>query len=136
MYACTHRETRSYMHMYAHNFTHTHTHTHIHTYTHRCTHTHTYTHIYTQMHMRVNIHIYTHAHAHLHTHYTLHITQAHTCTGTTRMHRLICTHTLSHTTTGNRAAWNSLFIRPDTVAEAVAAHYGRSEERRVGKECR
>ncbi|KAL6761447.1 hypothetical protein V8C86DRAFT_3131565 [Haematococcus lacustris] len=25
---------------------------------------------------------------------------------------------------GNRAAWNSLFMRPDTVVEAVAAHYG------------
>jgi multiple RNA-binding domain-containing protein 1 len=25
---------------------------------------------------------------------------------------------------GNRAAWNSLFMRADTVAEAVAAHYG------------
>ena len=28
---------------------------------------------------------------------------------------------------GNRAAWNSLFMRPDTVAEAVAAHYGVSK---------
>ena len=28
---------------------------------------------------------------------------------------------------GNRAAWNSLFIRSDTVAEAVAAHYGISK---------
>lgn len=26
--------------------------------------------------------------------------------------------------TGNRAAWNTLFMRADTVAEAVAAHYG------------
>jgi len=25
---------------------------------------------------------------------------------------------------GNRAAWNTLFMRPDTVAAAVAAHYG------------
>jgi len=25
---------------------------------------------------------------------------------------------------GNRATWNSLFMRQDTVAEAVAAHYG------------
>lgn len=25
---------------------------------------------------------------------------------------------------GNRSAWNSLFMRPDTVAEAVAQHYG------------
>lgn len=28
---------------------------------------------------------------------------------------------------GNRAAWNSLFMRADTVAEAVAAHYGVSK---------
>jgi hypothetical protein len=28
---------------------------------------------------------------------------------------------------GNRAAWNSLFMRADTVAEAVAAHYGISK---------
>lgn len=28
---------------------------------------------------------------------------------------------------GNRAAWNTLFMRPDTVAEAVAAHYGVSK---------
>lgn len=25
---------------------------------------------------------------------------------------------------GNRSAWNSLFMRPDTVAEAIAEHYG------------
>ena len=25
---------------------------------------------------------------------------------------------------GDRAAWNALFMRPDTVAAAVAAHYG------------
>ena len=25
---------------------------------------------------------------------------------------------------GNRAAWNTLFMRPDTVAAAVAEHYG------------
>ena len=24
---------------------------------------------------------------------------------------------------GNRAAWNALFMRPDTVAQAIAAHY-------------
>ncbi|GIL52539.1 hypothetical protein Vafri_8379 [Volvox africanus] len=28
---------------------------------------------------------------------------------------------------GNRAAWNTLFMRPDTVADAVAAHYGLSK---------
>ncbi|KAK9825631.1 hypothetical protein WJX81_001303 [Elliptochloris bilobata] len=28
---------------------------------------------------------------------------------------------------GNRAAWNTLFMRPDTVAAAVAAHYGVSK---------
>ncbi|KAG2451283.1 hypothetical protein HYH02_003889 [Chlamydomonas schloesseri] len=28
---------------------------------------------------------------------------------------------------GNRAAWNTLFMRADTVAEAVAAHYGLSK---------
>lgn len=28
---------------------------------------------------------------------------------------------------GNRAAWSSLFMRADTVAEAVAAHYGVSK---------
>jgi multiple RNA-binding domain-containing protein 1 len=27
---------------------------------------------------------------------------------------------------GNRSAWNTLFMRADTVAEAVAAHYGES----------
>ena len=27
---------------------------------------------------------------------------------------------------GNRAAWNTLFMRPDTVAAAVAEHYGVS----------
>ncbi|KAG2501693.1 hypothetical protein HYH03_000195 [Edaphochlamys debaryana] len=29
---------------------------------------------------------------------------------------------------GNRAAWNTLFMRPDTVAEAVAAHYGLTKQ--------
>ena len=28
---------------------------------------------------------------------------------------------------GNRAAWNALFMRPDTVSAAVAAHYGVSK---------
>eukprot|EP00803_Ostreobium_quekettii_P008397 evm.model.scf_755.2 EVM.evm.TU.scf_755.2 scf_755:39034-44967(+) len=28
---------------------------------------------------------------------------------------------------GNRAAWNTLFVRADTVAEAAAAHYGMSK---------
>ena len=28
---------------------------------------------------------------------------------------------------GNRAAWNALFMRPDTVSAAVAAHYGISK---------
>lgn len=28
---------------------------------------------------------------------------------------------------GNRAAWNSLFMRPDTVSAAIAAHYGVSK---------
>ncbi len=28
---------------------------------------------------------------------------------------------------GNKTAWNSLFMRPDTVAEAVAAHFGMSK---------
>ena len=27
---------------------------------------------------------------------------------------------------GNRAAWNTLFMRPDTIAAAVAEHYGVS----------
>ena len=27
---------------------------------------------------------------------------------------------------GNRAAWNTLFMRPDTVAAAVAEHFGVS----------
>lgn len=27
---------------------------------------------------------------------------------------------------GNRAAWNTLFMRADTVAEAIASHYGVS----------
>ena len=31
---------------------------------------------------------------------------------------------LSSSSAGNRSAWNSLFMRADTVAEAVAAHYG------------
>lgn len=28
---------------------------------------------------------------------------------------------------GNRAAWNALFMRPDTVAQAIAAHYNVSK---------
>lgn len=28
---------------------------------------------------------------------------------------------------GNRSAWNTLFMRPDTVAEAIAAHFGISK---------
>ncbi|GMH38972.1 hypothetical protein BSKO_06870 [Bryopsis sp. KO-2023] len=28
---------------------------------------------------------------------------------------------------GNRSAWNTLFMRPDTVTEAIAAHYGVSK---------
>lgn len=35
---------------------------------------------------------------------------------------------------GNRAAWNTLFMRPDTVAEAVAAHYGISKSQLLDKE--
>ena len=27
---------------------------------------------------------------------------------------------------GNRSAWNTLFMRPDTVAAAIAEHYGVS----------
>jgi multiple RNA-binding domain-containing protein 1 len=30
---------------------------------------------------------------------------------------------------GNRVAWNSLFMRPDTVAEAVAAQFGEAAYR-------
>ena len=35
---------------------------------------------------------------------------------------------------GNRAAWNTLFMRSDTVAEAVAAHYGISKSQLLSKE--
>lgn len=35
---------------------------------------------------------------------------------------------------GNRAAWNSLFMRPDTVAQAIAAHYGVSKSQLLDKE--
>lgn len=35
---------------------------------------------------------------------------------------------------GNRAAWNSLFMRPDTVAEAIAAHYGISKAQLLSRE--
>lgn len=44
--------------------------------------------------------------------------------------RTPCTYTRARDTpiqtpnAGDRAAWSTLFIRPDTVAEAVAAHYG------------
>lgn len=35
---------------------------------------------------------------------------------------------------GNRAAWNTLFMRSDTVAEAVAAHYGVSKAELLDRE--
>ncbi|KAL3138544.1 hypothetical protein ABBQ32_006320 [Trebouxia sp. C0010 RCD-2024] len=35
---------------------------------------------------------------------------------------------------GNRAAWNTLFMRSDTVAEAVAAHYGISKSQLLSKD--
>jgi multiple RNA-binding domain-containing protein 1 len=35
---------------------------------------------------------------------------------------------------GNRAAWNSLFMRSDTVAEAVAAHYGVTKAQLLDRE--
>ncbi|KAI8464255.1 MAG: hypothetical protein J3K34DRAFT_380531 [Monoraphidium minutum] len=35
---------------------------------------------------------------------------------------------------GNRAAWNSLFMRTDTVAEAVAAHYGVTKGQLLDRE--
>lgn len=35
---------------------------------------------------------------------------------------------------GNRVAWNTLFMRSDTVAEAVAAHYGISKSQLLDKE--
>ena len=35
---------------------------------------------------------------------------------------------------GNRAAWNSLFMRADTVAEAVAAHYGVTKAQLLDRE--
>jgi len=34
---------------------------------------------------------------------------------------------------GNRAAWNTLFMRSDTVAEAVAAHYGISKSQLLSR---
>lgn len=34
----------------------------------------------------------------------------------------------------NRVAWNTLFMRADTVAEAVAAHYGISKSQLLDKE--
>ncbi|KFM27346.1 Multiple RNA-binding domain-containing protein 1 [Auxenochlorella protothecoides] len=34
----------------------------------------------------------------------------------------------------NRAAWNSLFVRPDTVAEAVAAHFGITKSALLDRE--
>ena len=41
---------------------------------------------------------------------------------------------LQKASAGNRAAWNTLFMRPDTVAEAVAAHYGISKSQLLDKE--
>ena len=35
---------------------------------------------------------------------------------------------------GDRAAWNTLFMRPDTVAAAVAAHYGVSRSELLDRE--
>ena len=35
---------------------------------------------------------------------------------------------------GNRVAWNTLFMRPDTVAEAVAAHYGVSKSQLLDRD--
>ncbi len=35
---------------------------------------------------------------------------------------------------GNRAAWNTLFMRPDTVAAAVAEHYGVSRAELLDRE--
>lgn len=35
---------------------------------------------------------------------------------------------------GNRAAWNTLFMRSDTVAEAVAAHYGISKSQLLSRD--
>lgn len=35
---------------------------------------------------------------------------------------------------GNRVAWNTLFMRSDTVAEAVAAHYGISKSQLLSKD--
>lgn len=35
---------------------------------------------------------------------------------------------------GNRAAWSTLFMRSDTVAEAVAAHYGISKSQLLSKD--
>lgn len=35
---------------------------------------------------------------------------------------------------GNRAAWNTLFMRSDTVAEAVAAHYGITKSQLLSRE--
>lgn len=35
---------------------------------------------------------------------------------------------------GNRAAWNTLFMRADTVAEAIASHFGISKSQLLDKE--
>ena len=35
---------------------------------------------------------------------------------------------------GNRVAWNTLFMRSDTVAESVAAHYGISKSQLLSKD--
>ena len=35
---------------------------------------------------------------------------------------------------GNRAAWNTLFMRSDTVAEAVAAHYGITKSQLLSRD--
>lgn len=35
---------------------------------------------------------------------------------------------------GNRAAWNTLFMRPDTVAAAIAEHYGVSRAELLDRE--
>ncbi len=35
---------------------------------------------------------------------------------------------------GNRAAWSTLFMRPDTVAAAVAEHYGVSRAELLDRE--
>ena len=35
---------------------------------------------------------------------------------------------------GNRAAWNPLFMRSDTIAEAIAEHYGVSKAQLLHKD--